>query len=209
VVFIPLLVVILALLFVWYTAEELLGFYLLPAIYDLYSLLSFEFEPLDVIKRKMKKGDSAHIKRMMGCLPLKILSFRKGWDKEEALHILLCTMIEYMRQNAMAEMMEFSFEDDEESLRHPIVQALTEEELAGYKKKEQNLRSISDEIEELSDKQEDTELVQDLSQLNVMMEEIHAVIFCVRKLPFSKRPKVKRPRIVLSPEEVMTKVENK
>lgn len=209
-IYLPFLAVILALLLVWFSAEYILALYVYRAALDVYGLLSFEFETVNEIERKIKKSDGVHIQRLLESTPLKIVRFKNRWSKEECFDYMSYTIIHVLTSLKMAEALEFIFVDmEKDSFSHPFMKGLNEDDIAKYREEERDLQETASNFGNLSksispNSPEKQELLKDIENLNVQAKEaLHSVILCVRKLPFTGRPEKVKPRIVTSPSEVM------
>jgi hypothetical protein len=212
-VIIPVFVVVLCVLIIWFTAEYLVGFYLYPASLDVYGLLSFEFQTIDTVKKKIKQSDSHYMTRLLRSIPLRITKFKKGWNDDECFDAMVYSIILFLSQTKKAEVMEFSFADDEEALRHPLMRELSEDDLRKYREEEKKLQELANRFGSIAqnvspENQELQELRKDLDGIQRLAKEtLHATILCVKKLPFTGRPKRQKARVVASPSEVMTKLQ--
>jgi hypothetical protein len=210
---ISLLASVLALILVWFTAEMVLGFYIYPVALDVYALLSTEFEAIDVVKRKITNSNSIHMERLLNSIPLKITRIKRGWSRDRAFEAMIYTVILYLCKNKMAETMDFPFAEDEESLRHPIMRSLTPKDFEKYREREKELQAIVDVITQMPDKhpKKDSEDMKSMREdferfREEARENLEAYIFCVKKLPFTRRPKRRVARIVTSPSEVTARM---
>jgi hypothetical protein len=209
-----LFVVILCVLIVWFGADYLLGFYFYPALLDVYSLLSFEFQTIDTVKKKIKQSDSLHIKRLLRSAPLKIVRFKEGWNDVQCFDAIVNTIIHVLCLTKKAGVMLLPFIDDEESLRHPLMRELDEDDLRRYREENKRHQALVESVAYLrsslakgaSPERED--LFNALNKLDEVVEEVSCVqILCIKKLPFTGRPKRHKIRMVTSPSGVMTQVQ--
>ncbi len=212
-----LFVIVLCALIVWFGADYLLGFYFYPALLDVYSLLSFEFQTVDTVKKKIKRSDSSHIKRLLRSTPLKIVRFKEGWNDAQCFDAIVNTIIHVLCLTKKAEVMLLPFIDDEESLRHPLMRELDEDDLRRYREENKRHQALMESIAYLRNSlgssltndasPEREDLFNALNKLDEVVEGVSCTqILCIKKLPFTGRPKRHKIRMVTSPSGVMTQV---
>lgn len=211
---IPAAIVVLCVLFVWFGAEFLIVFYLYPALLDVYGMLSFEFQTIDTVRKNIKRSNSCHMNRLMNCIPLRIIQIKKRLNKDESFDTMVYSIVAVLAQLKRAELMEFPFADDEESLRHPLMRELDEDDIARYRQERDDLNELTKTLgsiaggvsPDMSPKRQ--ELSRDLEQLQKLAEDaLQVEILCVKKLPFTGRPKRQKIQIITSPKDVMARVE--
>lgn len=197
--------ILIIVLFIWFTAEYLLGFYMYPALLDVYGLLSFEFQTIDEVERKVKKCDSVHIKKLLNCIPLKIINFKMGVkNKEEIFSNILRRIIQALQKLKLAETMSIRFQDDETFLHHPIIIGLTEQEIHRYRQQDLRYEKLTQLVEKLKTDEgtETLNLLLALTELEEMMKESFEIeVLCVKKLP-NGRPNKKNFRKTFSYSEI-------
>ena len=202
-------VLVLCVLFVWFTAEYLVGFYLYPASLDVYGLLSFEFQTIDTTKKKIKQSKAVHMNRLLNSFPLRVTKLKRGWNDNECFDVMVYSIIVFLSKTKKAEVMMFPFVDDEESLQHPLMRELSEDDLNRYREKEKKLGVVAGELSSIGDglPSEFLELSKELDALKKRLQEaLHVEVLCVKKLPFTGRRKKQKIRLVTSPSEIMTKI---
>ena len=198
------LTVLACLLFIWFTAEYLVGFYLYPALLDVYDLLSFEFQAIDIVEKKIKQSNSMHMSRLLKSLPLRIVRFKKGWDQDECFSVMVYSIVAFLGRKKMAELLEFPFAEDEESLRHPIMRELDEGDLERYRQDRRDIQTLAKSIDSIGDnmsseiRESHPDLVDKFNKLKEQAQEAsQPIVLCVKKLPFTGRPKRQRTSIII------------
>lgn len=198
------LVVLACLLLVWFTADILVVMDIFSASLDVYSLLSFEFQAIDIVEKKIKQSDSVHMNRLLKSLSLRIVRLKNGWNNDECFCVMVHSIVVFLEHRKMAELLEFPFADDEESLRHPIMRELDEDDLERYRQDRRDIQTLAKSIDSIGDnmsseiRESHPDLVDKLNKLKEQAQEAsQPIVLCVRKLPFKGRPKRKGVSIVM------------
>lgn len=199
----------LAFLFVWLTAEYLFGYYLYYATLDVYGVLSFNFEPFDIVQRKVQSSECVYFQKALDSFPFKIIALKKGLDSEEGRKAVLVSALQGMETWKMVEITHIPFVDDEEGRAHPSLRGLTEADFQMYREKQEKYDDAvkqSLKVRDLAVKEGVSEKIEDFQRLYEFVKEIfQTTIPCVRKLP-TGRTKKTRMKFSVAPLGAAAKV---
>ncbi len=199
-----LFLIVMFLIFWFFAAYFMAAIYASPISVEVYAILSFEFETIDEVYRKVRTQNSKYLQRALNSFAVKVIRLKEELSEQEFFEGYVDLVLRLLEIKKEAEISFVNFDDGEDMKNHPILRQLTEEDKQKYRKEEERLQRISGFLEKTAKKYAeedpnrhpiDKEFAKDLKDLSTSGQKtLHAAVFFVRKLPGGSKPKFFRTK---------------